>query len=134
MSNILEVIEPILGMSEGETMILSEDKQRYVYSRSEENNISNTNDSKNYTIKSEVEISTSCAKELIEDGYLKEIKKNDTYINVFEEIDRLSAFYAEQLKNIDVDCADVPACMKVEKDTVLRNIIKVLDHLYTLKK
>jgi hypothetical protein len=42
--------------------------------------------------------------------------------------------YNEELGNIDDDMADEPACLKVEKETVLRNMIKVLEHLNSLKK
>ena len=49
-------------------------------------------------------------------------------------LDEMIDTYNEDLKNIDKDTEDFPQCMKVEKETVLRNLIKVLSYLKTLKK
>ena len=55
-------------------------------------------------------------------------------MNVFDEIENLSKKFKEELDNIDLDLAGEPQCVKVEKTTVLTNLITVLDHLKTLRK
>ena len=47
-------------------------------------------------------------------------------------IDTLAEF--KELKNIDKDMKDQPTCLKVEKTTVLNNMIKLLNHLKGLKR
>ena len=37
-------------------------------------------------------------------------------------------------KSIDKDLKDIPACVKVERQTVLQNMITLLKHLKSLKK
>lgn len=84
---------------------------------------------------SQFDISASYADALIKDGYLEEAvdKKND-FVNVFDEIEKLYNAYADELDNLDEDFVNQPACLKVEKETVLSNMIKLLDHLHSLKK
>ena len=83
-------------------------------------------------------ISKEYAKELIDEGYLEEVvettKKNTNFVNVFDEIDSLIVRYSNDLKNIDLDLAGQPECLRVEKTTVLKNILSVLNHLKTLRK
>ena len=83
---------------------------------------------------SRYEISESYAKSLINDGFLKEVKDRDNFVNVFDEIDKLKSLYADELKSLDEDYANAPSCLKIEKKTVLENLSKVLDHLSGLKK
>ena len=56
------------------------------------------------------------------------------FVNVFNAIDNMLDTYKSDLKNIDIDMSDAPECLKVEKTTVLRNLIKTLDYLKNLKK
>ena len=56
------------------------------------------------------------------------------FVNIFDQIDALIDSYTYELNTIDESMKDSPACMKVEKETVLRNMIKLLDHLKSLKK
>jgi len=55
-------------------------------------------------------------------------------MNVFDEISRLTNKYEDELKNLNEDMANMPECMKVERTTVLNNMLSLLDHLAGLKK
>ena len=80
-------------------------------------------------------ISVDHAKELVKEGYLsEEVVAQDKFINVFDEIDALLKQYNHDLDEVNQDKEEVPACLKVEKTTVLSNLIKVLTHLKNLKK
>ena len=54
--------------------------------------------------------------------------------STLDKIEKLAKMYDEELDNIDKDFENSPACLKVEKETVLRNMLKVLEHLHSLKK
>jgi hypothetical protein len=81
-------------------------------------------------------ISVDYAKGLIADGYLEEVTSDGkkSFTNVFDEIARLQQKYTDEKKNLAEDMAGMPECLKVERTTVLNNIISVLDHLAGLKK
>lgn len=80
-------------------------------------------------------ISPEYAEELIADGYLCETEKpKEKFVNIFSEVDRLIGQYNSELNTIEEDYKDAPDCIKVEKRTVLNNIIRVLEHLKSLKK
>ena len=137
MAKNLKVIKPFYVMEVGDTFELSEDGKTYTSTYTEENHensdlgvVVNSSYSSNYSI------SVDYAKSLIEDGYLEEVNKTQqsNFINVFDEIDTLLSDYTEELNNIDDDCANFPACLKIERETVLRNICTVLEHLKSLKK
>lgn len=83
---------------------------------------------------SRYEISESYAKSLIKDGFLKEVKDRDSFVNVFDEIEKLKSIYDQELETLDEDFANAPSCLKVEKKTVLENMKKLLNHLSDLKK
>ena len=83
---------------------------------------------------SRYEISESYAKNLIKDGFLKEVKDRDNFVNVFDEIEKLKNLYSNELESLDEDYANAPSCLKIEKKTVLENLSKVLNHLSGLKK
>lgn len=83
------------------------------------------------------EISQAYAEKLIDLGYLVPVtKKTDSaeYKNVFSEMESLQNSYIEDLKNLDEKYKDQPACVKLEAETVLTNMIKLIDHLLSLKK
>ena len=122
----------------GDTLELSADGQTYESTYNEE--MGNSIDDGNEVFgsySSTFKISTSYAEDLIKQGYLKnddiETSKS-TFVNVFTEIDNLLNKYQDELRNIDEDYANMPQCMKVEKVTVLDNMITVLNHLKNLKK
>ena len=83
---------------------------------------------------SRYEINESYAQSLINDGFLKEVKDRDNFVNVFDEIEKLKSVYEQELATLDVDYANAPACLKVEKKTTLENMKKLLEHLAGLKK
>lgn len=129
MTKELKVIEPFGIMDEGDTLTLSENGN-YVYTESEE-----VNDGENSMVfasyNSSYEISEDYAKILVEEGYLEEVGDAKEFVNIFTEIDNLLAKYTKEL-NENVD--KLPAALKVERTTVLTNMIKLLNHLKSLKK
>lgn len=136
MNNILKVIKPFYMLKAGDTLELNEDGF-FVNTRNEELNESNEdNEDIQARYTQTYSISKDYAKLLIEEGYLAPVeeKKEKAFVNVFDEISNMLEEYNEELGNIDDDMADEPACLKVEKETVLRNMIKILEHLNSLKK
>lgn len=136
MSNILRVIEPFFVTETGDTFTLGKSGM-YEYTRSEEFRKNSTDADVTSAYTTEFSISKDYAKELIDEGYLEEVvdtPKKANFVNVFDEIDNLIVEYTKQLKTVDTDLADQPQCVKVEKTTVLSNILKVLSHLKTLRK
>lgn len=138
MEKILKVIEPFYLLKAGDTFELSEDGKSYVNTHNEqldETNASGDDISAKFT--STYSISTDYANMLIEEGYLAPLKpevQDRRFVNVFDEINTMLETYNEELGSLDDDYADEPACLKVEKETVLRNMIKALEHLNSLKK
>ena len=88
------------------------------------------------TFNSNFAISADYAKELIADGYLEEMvsEPKKAFTNVFDEINRLIEKYEDEKANLNEDMANMPECLKVERATVLNNVLSVLDHLKELKK
>lgn len=139
MSNILRVIDPFFITEVGDTFTLSEDGDTYEFQKNEEFHKAGDESDINSSYSATFKISTDYAKQLITDGYLEEVsqkvnKENKNFVNVFDEIDKLIKRYEDQLANIDLDMADQPQCVKVEKTTVLTNILNVLNHLKELRK
>lgn len=140
MSKILKVVKPFFVMELGDTFELAKNGTEYVSAFNMERHESDDEDStitshysSNYTISKEY------AKLLIEEGYLKEVKDSSTdkpnvFVNVFDEIATMLNTYYDDLNTLDDDMANEPACLKVEKETVLRNLIATLEHLNSLKK
>ena len=122
-------------MEPGEKFTLSDNGTMYTNTRVDE--YSNTD--KDSDISSRVEtsysISTDAASKLIKAGILTD---NDTqksaFVNVFDTMDDMIHTYQDDLDNIDEDMKDAPACLKIEKETVLRNLIKTVSYLRSLKK
>jgi len=135
MSNILRVIDPFFITEIGDTFTLAEDGN-YEFNKNEEFHKAGESNEINSSYTATFKISKDYAQQLINDGYLEEVNadKKANFINVFDEIDNLIKRYDEQLKNIDIDMANEPQCLKVEKTTVLTNILSVLNHLKTLRK
>lgn len=136
MSKTLRVINPFFVVDIDDTFILSEDGKFYIFQKNEEFHRAGETKELNSVYNSSFSISIDYAKQLIEDGYLEEVEKTDKskFVNVFDEIDSLINRYQKDLANIDMDMADQPQCVKVEKTTVLTNILSVLNHLKTLRK
>lgn len=137
MSKMLQVIEPFFILEVGDTLNLSGDGKSYVYERNEEfRKATAHNGDVSSHFSSMFSISIDHAKELIEEGFLAEVTadKSTQFVNIFNEIDTLLDKYTKELSNIDKDMVNEPICLKVEKTTVLKNMIKLLNHLKSLKK
>ena len=135
MSKTLRVIEPFFTVDTGDTFEWNDSDKMYVSQRIEEFHKTDDSDSELRSMfNSNFAISADYAKELIADGYLEEVTEKKVFTNVFDEIQRLHNKYTEELKNVDEDMAHLPQCVKVERVTVLNNILSVLDHLNSLKK
>lgn len=136
MSKTLRVINSFFIMEVGDVFNLSEDGKFYVAERNEEFHKAGEKNELNSTFNSTFNISLDYAQHLINEGYLEEVENTNktTFVNVFDEIDNLINRYQTELDNIDADMAGEPQCVKVEKTTVLTNIIAVLNHLKTLRK
>lgn len=133
MTKNLEVIEPFFGLELGDVMTLSDDEKSYVAEYNSAYKENDDDSSVKATYSSKCSISVDYAKELIDEGMLKEVtEKAEPFINVFDEIDSLIEKYTYDLNNVDTQ--DMPECMKVEQRTVMLNLIKVLNYLKGLKK
>lgn len=137
MAKVLRVIEPFFDMDVDDTFVLSDDAKFYVFEKNEEFH-TNSSEIEDLTssLKSTFKISTKWAKQLVEDGYLEEVneKTNSKFVNVFDEIEKLLNAYQEELKLIPETMKESPECLRVERTTVLMNMIKVLSYLKTLRK
>lgn len=136
MAKTLRVIEPFFIMETGDIFEYTEDTKMYVSKHNEE--FYKTDDKSISEIKSaynsEFQISVDYAKSLIEDGYLEEVEADKTFINIFDEINNLLAKYKSGLETVEKDAAGLPECVKIERKTVLTNMITLLEHLKSLKK
>ena len=137
MTKILKVIKPFYVMEVGDTFELSQDGTVYssVFNEVFDNQTDNGVTTK-ATYTSDYTISKEYAKQLIEQGYLAEVapKEEKPFVNVFDEIDALIAKYTEDLNNLSNTKGEIPDVIKLENTTVLLNLIKVLNHLASLKK
>ena len=137
MAKVLRVIEPFFDVDLDDTFVLSDDAKFYVFEKNEEfhTNSSETEDLTS-SLKSTFKISIKWAKQLVEDGYLEEVneKANAKFVNVFDQIEKLLNAYQEELKLIPETMKESPECLRVERTTVLMNMIKVLSYLKTLRK
>ena len=139
MSKVLRVIDPFFVMEIGDTFELSEDGKEYVSHHSEEFHTAKEDGEVNSTYDSVFKISLKWAQQLIEDGYLEEVceetPKNTTpFVNVFDEIDRLIDKYQKEANELSKSKELIPECLKVEKTTVLTNLLRVLNYLKSLRK
>lgn len=135
MNKTLKVIKPFFVMQEGDTFVET-DKNTFVSKHEEYDSFDDANTSMFSQYNSSYEISDSLANKLIEDGYLSAPTQkvdNKQFVNVFEEIEKLAMQYDKDLDDL-MEENNMPACLKVEKETVLRNMLKVLEHLHSLKK
>ncbi len=137
MAKTLKVIDPFFVMEVGDTFEWNDDENMYTANHSEEFHKSDDSDSEIRSMyNSNFMISADYAKELIADGYLEEMvsEPKKVFMNVFDEINRLIEKYEDEKANLNEDMANMPECLKVERATVLNNILSVLCHLKELKK
>ena len=139
MAKILRVIEPFLIMEIGDTFEYDDKSKMYVSQHKEEyyqNDESAVKEVKS-VYNSDFRISADYAQDLIEEGFLEEateVSDKTPFVNIFDEIDNLLKTYTAQLMTIENDMKDLPACVRVERETVLQNMITLLKHLKSLKK
>ena len=127
MDKVLKVKKSFLGVEIGDTFEYNKDENTYNCDKS---NIYSYCGNNECTVKSNYSVSLSVdeTKGFIEKGYLEVVKndKKSEHVNVFDKIDSLIRLYTADLNNLDEDMKDSPACMKVEKQTVLENMINTL--------
>ena len=132
MDKVLKVKKSFLGVEIGDTFEYNKDENTYNCDKS---NIYSYCGNNECTVKSNYSVSLSVdeTKGFIEKGYLEAVKndKKSEHVNVFDKIDSLIRLYTADLNNLDEDMKDSPVCMKVEKQTVLENMI---DTLWSLKQ
>ena len=141
MAKILKVTKPFFVMEIGDTFEYDANTKQY---KSVYNIEHNGSDEKKTTVVSTYNsvytISEDYAKMLIDNGYLEESyintesEKPTQFVNIFNEIDKLISEYSKDLNDVDNEYKDMPECLKVEKVTVIKNLLKLLTYLKSLKK
>lgn len=136
MTKILKVIRPFFVMENGDTFEYNADTDQYESVYNEEHNSSNEDNSTVVSSYNSVyRISKEYAKMLLDNGYVEEVDEKKRFVNIFDEIDNKLSEYNEELYTLsNGDNDDTPQCLLVEKETVLRNMIKLLEYLKGLKK
>ena len=136
MTKILKVIKPFFVMENGDTFEYNADTDQYESVYNEEHNSSNEDNSTVVSSYNSVyRISKEYAKMLLDNRYVEEVNDTKRFVNIFDEIDNKLSEYNNELCNLKskVD-ENTPQCLLVEKETVLRNMIKLLEYLKGLKK
>ena len=134
MENKYKVIKPFSYMEVGDEFELTEDGM-YTCEATDgasaedaEGGVYESYSSYSYTV------SPAVMDKLIKDGFVANAAvENKKFVNVFDEIDRLQETYTRELASLEDEMKDAPACMKIEKQTVLENLNTLLEHLKTLK-
>lgn len=136
MTKILKVIKPFFVMENGDTFEYNADTDQYESVYNEEHNSSNEDNSTVVSSYNSVyRISKEYAKMLLDNGYVEEVDKKARFVNIFDEIDNKLSEYNNELYTLKTKADEnTPQCLLVEKETVLRNMIKLLEYLKGLKK
>ena len=136
MTKILKVIKPFFVMENGDTFEYNADTDQYESVYNEEHNSSNEDNSTVVSSYNSVyRISKEYAKMLLDNGYVEEVDEKKRFINIFDEIDNKLSEYNNELYAIKSKADEnTPQCLLVDKETVLRNMIKLLEYLKGLKK
>lgn len=136
MTKILKVIKPFFVMENGDTFEYNADTDQYESVYNEEHNSSNEDNSTVVSSYNSVyRISKECAKMLLDNGYVEEVDEKKRFVNIFDEIDNKLSEYNNELYTLKTKADEnTPQCLLVEKETVLRNMIKLLEYLKGLKK
>lgn len=136
MTKILKVIKPFFVMEDGDTFEYNADTDQYESVYNEEHNSSNEDNSTVVSSYNSVyRISKEYAKMLLDNGYVEEVNEAKKFVNIFDEIDNKLSEYNEELYTLKTKADEnTPQCLLVEKETVLRNMIKLLEYLKGLKK
>lgn len=136
MTKILKVIKPFFVMEDGDTFEYNADTDQYESVYNEEHNSSNEDNSTVVSSYNSVyRISKEYAKMLLDNGYVEEVDDKKRFVNIFDEISNKLYEYNNELCNLKSKADEnTPQCLLVEKETVLRNMIKLLEYLKGLKK
>lgn len=136
MTKILKVVKPFFVMEEGDTFEYNEETAQYESVYNEEHNSSNEDNSTVVSSYNSVyRISKEYAKMLLDNGYVEEVDEKKRFVNIFDEIDNKLSEYNNELYALKTKTDEnTPQCLIVEKETVLRNMIKLLEYLKGLKK
>ena len=136
MTKILKVVKPFFVMEEGDTFEYNEETNQYESVYNEEHNSSNEDNSTVVSFYNSVyRISKEYAKMLLDNGYVEEVDEKKRFVNIFDEIDNKLSEYNNELYTLKTKADEnTPQCLLVEKETVLRNMIKLLEYLKGLKK
>lgn len=139
MAKILRVINPFFIVELGDIFEYDEKDKTYKTEHKEEfydsDNIPTSKIRSAYN--SEFVISTDYAESLIKEGYLEEVNDQptiNTFVNVFDEINTLLGRYKKGLETLKDDTEGLPLCLKAERESVLTNLVTLLEHLKSLKK
>ena len=136
MTKILKVIKPFFVMENGDTFEYNADTEQYESVYNEEHNSSNEDNSTVVSSYNSVyRISKEYAKMLLDNGYVEEVDDKKRFVNIFDEINNKLSEYNNELYALKSKADEnTPQCLLVEKETVLRNMIKLLEYLKGLKK
>jgi hypothetical protein len=136
MTKILKVIKPFFVMENGDTFEYNADTDQYESVYNEEHNSSNEDNSTVVSSYNSVyRISKEYAKMLLDNGYVEEVDDKKRFVNIFDEINNKLSEYNNGLCVLKSKADEnTPQCLLVEKETVLRNMIKLLEYLKGLKK
>lgn len=136
MTKILKVIKPFFVMENGDTFEYNADTDQYESVYNEEHNSSNEDNSTVVSSYNSVyRISKEYAKMLLDNGYVEEVDDKKKFVNIFDEINNKLSEYNNELCVLKSKADEnTPQCLLVEKETVLRNMIKLLEYLKGLKK
>lgn len=136
MTKILKVIKPFFVMENGDTFEYNADTDQYESVYNEEHNSSNEDNSTVVSSYNSVyRISKEYAKMLLDNGYIEEVDDKKRFVNIFDEINNKLSEYNNELYALKSKADEnTPQCLLVEKETVLRNMIKLLEYLKGLKK
>lgn len=136
MTKILKVIKPFFVMEDGDTFEYNADTDQYESVYNEEHNSSNEDNSTVVSSYNSVyRISKEYAKMLLDNGYVEEVDDKKRFVNIFDEINNKLYEYNNELCSLKSKADEnTPQCLLVEKETVLRNMIKLLEYLKGLKK
>lgn len=136
MTKILKVIKPFFIMENGDTFEYNADTDQYESVYNEEHNSSNEDNSTVVSSYNSVyRISKEYAKMLLDNGYVEEVDDKKRFVNIFDEINNKLSEYNNELCILKSKADEnTPQCLLVEKETVLRNMIKLLEYLKGLKK
>lgn len=136
MAKILKVIKPFFVMENGDTFEYNADTDQYESVYNEEHNSSNEDNSTVVSSYNSVyRISKEYAKMLLDNGYVEEVDDKKRFVNIFDEINNKLSEYNNELCVLKSKADEnTPQCLLIEKETVLRNMIKLLEYLKGLKK